>query len=114
MSLFKPEVVLLDHGLYETITDEFRFNYSLLWKGIIEGNLSSIRMAARKLNVEDLFPLLSAMVAGRSWQSIKQGKYTRCIYKNKSREMKKVFFSNNFFLFKIFEIIFFLKSWFRH
>jgi len=68
-----PEIVLLDHGLYQTINDEFRYHYALLWRSLINGDLSNIRVAARYLNVEDMFPLLSAMVSGRSWQSVKQG-----------------------------------------
>ena len=54
-----PEIVLLDHGLYQTINDEFRYNYALLWRSLIDGDLSNIRRAARYLNVEDMFPLLS-------------------------------------------------------
>ena len=54
-----PEIVLLDHGLYQTINDEFRYNYALLWKSLINGDLDNIRRAARYLNVEDMFPLLS-------------------------------------------------------
>ena len=68
-----PQVILIDHGLYQTVNDEFRFNYSSLWKALIKGDLKAIRRAAKYLNVEDMFPLLSAMVSGRSWQSVKQG-----------------------------------------
>jgi len=68
-----PEIILLDHGLYQTINDEFRYHYALLWKSLINGDQGNIRVAARYLNVEDMFPLLSAMVSGRSWQSVKQG-----------------------------------------
>ena len=68
-----PQVILIDHGLYQTVDDEFRFNYSSLWKALIKGDLKAIRRAAKYLNVEDMFPLLSAMVSGRSWQSVKQG-----------------------------------------
>ena len=71
-----PQVILIDHGLYQTVDDEFRFNYSSLWKALIKGDLKAIRRAAKYLNVEDMFPLLSAMVSGRSWQSVKQGELT--------------------------------------
>ena len=54
-----PEIVLLDHGLYQTINDEFRYHYALLWKSLVKGDISNIRLAARYLNVEDMFPLLS-------------------------------------------------------
>jgi len=46
----------------------------MLWRAIIKGDLKEIREASKSLNVEDMFPLLSAMVSGRSWQSVKQGK----------------------------------------
>ena len=51
-----PRVILLDHGLYESTSDEFRYHYALLWKSIIKGDLPKIRLAARFLNVEDFFP----------------------------------------------------------
>ena len=54
-----PEIVLLDHGLYQTINDEFRYHYALLWKSLVKGDISNIRVAARYLNVEEMFPLLS-------------------------------------------------------
>lgn len=68
-----PEIVLLDHGLYETISQDFQYNYSMLWRSMIRGDQKSLRKASAALNVESMFPLLAAMVSGRSWQSVKQG-----------------------------------------
>ena len=59
LSVLGPEIILLDHGLYQTINDEFRYHYALLWKSLINGDQGNIRVAARYLNVEDMFPLLS-------------------------------------------------------
>ena len=28
----EPQLVLLDHGLYKQLTDDFRLNYCRLWK----------------------------------------------------------------------------------
>lgn len=30
------QLVLLDHGLYKQIDDDFRFNYASLWKALVE------------------------------------------------------------------------------
>jgi len=68
-----PEIVLLDHGLYETISQDFQYNYSMLWRSMIRGDEKSLRKSSAALNVESMFPLLAAMVSGRSWQSVKQG-----------------------------------------
>ena len=33
----KPALILLDHGLYRQLTQEFRYSYNLLWGAIIRG-----------------------------------------------------------------------------
>lgn len=38
-----PEIVLLDHGLYRELSDEFRYNYSHLWHAIIFHDTDKIR-----------------------------------------------------------------------
>jgi hypothetical protein len=29
----KTKLVLLDHGLYETLNDKFKYSYATLWRG---------------------------------------------------------------------------------
>lgn len=59
----KPELVLLDHGLYKTISDELRVSYSLLWRSIILGDEKGIVSACKQLNVENFYQVFSGMLA---------------------------------------------------
>jgi len=42
----KPEVVIIDHGLYVELTDEFRRDYSLLWKSLFVMDTPTIERIA--------------------------------------------------------------------
>ncbi|CEO97416.1 hypothetical protein PBRA_000761 [Plasmodiophora brassicae] len=56
-----PQMVLLDHGLYQELTDEFRLDYCRLWVACIVLDLRAIRDVSRRFGVESyykLFPML--------------------------------------------------------
>lgn len=40
------QVVLLDHGLYTSLEESFRYNYSLVWKAILEQDEITMKKAA--------------------------------------------------------------------
>lgn len=44
------QIVLLDHGLYRTLTDDFRHNYTRLWHSIVMSNEEGIKRYAHALN----------------------------------------------------------------
>merc|ERR1711997_865030 len=67
------EIVLLDHGLYTQLNNEFRINYSQFWLSILNANQEGIKEYADKLGVGQLYGLFACMVAGRSWTSITKG-----------------------------------------
>jgi len=69
----KEEIVLLDHGLYTQLNNEFRLNYSQFWLSILNANQDGIKEYADKLGVGQLYGLFACMVAGRSWSSITKG-----------------------------------------
>jgi len=69
----KEEIVLLDHGLYTQLNNEFRLNYSQFWLSILNANQDGIKEYADKLGVGQLYGLFACMVAGRSWTSITKG-----------------------------------------
>ncbi|KAK4883427.1 hypothetical protein RN001_006746 [Aquatica leii] len=67
-------VILLDHGLYATLTNELRVSYAKLWLSILNRDRKGMRMYSDKLGIQgDLYGLFACMVAGRSWDSILQG-----------------------------------------
>ncbi|XP_046388341.1 aarF domain-containing kinase 1 [Ischnura elegans] len=68
------ELVLLDHGLYADLTDNFRATYSRLWMHILNGNPAGMRKEGVALGIaEPLYALFACMVSGRKWESINRG-----------------------------------------
>jgi aarF domain-containing kinase len=50
----KPQLVLLDHGLYKQIDDEFRINYARLWKGLLIADIDQIKDSCTKMGIKDM------------------------------------------------------------
>ncbi|RXG73307.1 putative aarF domain-containing protein kinase 1 [Armadillidium vulgare] len=69
----KTEIILLDHGLYTTLTEKFRLTYARLWQSILNANLKDIEFYGREMGLGDLYGLFTCMVTGRSWDSIIKG-----------------------------------------
>lgn len=67
------EIVLLDHGLYQQLTDDFRMTYCKLWDGLMRKDMDAIRIHCLSLNAGDLYPLLACMISARTWNSIERG-----------------------------------------
>lgn len=66
----EAEIVMLDHGLYIELTDQFRLTYCRLWQGILNGDTSLVKRYCQALNAGELYPLLASMVSARLWESI--------------------------------------------
>ena len=69
----EDEVILLDHGLYTQLTNDFRLNYAQFWLSILNADLDGIKSSADLLGVGELHGLFACMVTGRSWNSIQKG-----------------------------------------
>ncbi|VDO92947.1 unnamed protein product [Soboliphyme baturini] len=67
------EIVLLDHGLYTVLDENFRMQYANLWLGLLSRDLERIQYYSRCLGVGDLYRLFACMVTTRSWDSITTG-----------------------------------------
>lgn len=67
------QIVLLDHGLYTHLSNEFRSNYSNLWLALIQANMESIKRYATDLGVGELYGVLACVVSGRPWSAVKRG-----------------------------------------
>jgi aarF domain-containing kinase len=59
------EIVLIDHGLYKELSEEFQYNYSSLWKGIVERDEKKVKEMATLLGSESSFELFSVMLTSR-------------------------------------------------
>ncbi|XP_066463713.1 aarF domain-containing protein kinase 1 isoform X2 [Eleutherodactylus coqui] len=68
-----PDIILLDHGLYQELTDNFRLNYCHLWQALIAADMNGVRKYSQRLGVGDLYPLFACMLTARSWDSVNRG-----------------------------------------
>ena len=97
------EIVLLDHGLYQSLSEEFRYNYANIWMSILEKDIKKLEILTKHFNVNEYFTLFACIITGRSWDAISQGinkvKFT-------SIEVKK----KRNFAFTTIEFYFFFKS----
>lgn len=75
----KIQVVLLDHGLYKQLSDDFRLEYANLWKSLMVADVKGIEMSCAALGVHDMYPLLAAMLTSKPFDEIqkrsKSGKF---------------------------------------
>uniref|UniRef100_A0ACB8G4Y6 AarF domain-containing protein kinase 1 n=1 Tax=Sphaerodactylus townsendi TaxID=933632 RepID=A0ACB8G4Y6_9SAUR len=69
----KTHIILLDHGLYQTLTDSFRLDYCRLWQALIKADMKQVQKYSRKLGAGDLYPLFACMLTARSWESVNRG-----------------------------------------
>eukprot|EP01032_Pedospumella_encystans_P008064 gene8064-9611_t len=66
----KPQIVLLDHGLYRQLDDQFRKDYCRLWQGIVFADKDQIEHFCKQMNAGPAYPLLASMITQRSWDDI--------------------------------------------
>jgi aarF domain-containing kinase len=66
----KPQVVLVDHGLYKEISEEFRITYAQLWKGLLLADIPLIKSTCAALGVTQMYTLLAAMLTSRPFDEI--------------------------------------------
>lgn len=65
-----PEMVLVDHGLYKQLDDDFRIKYAELWTSLMMADLSGIESACSDLGVKRAYPLFAAMLTARPYDEI--------------------------------------------
>ena len=65
-----PQIVLLDHGLYRTLSPEFKHDYTRLWCGIVLSDAEMIKKYATCLNAGSLFTLLAAILTMKPWDDV--------------------------------------------
>jgi predicted unusual protein kinase regulating ubiquinone biosynthesis (AarF/ABC1/UbiB family) len=63
------QVVLLDHGLYRALGDEFRHNYCRLWRGLVQQNPAQVRTAAQNMGIEQYAHVLPLLLTHRPLDS---------------------------------------------
>ncbi|XP_054272474.1 aarF domain-containing kinase 1 [Macrosteles quadrilineatus] len=69
----KTSLVLLDHGLYATLSDDVRWEYSKLWLSILNKDHTLMKQHCDKLGIGEFYALFVCMVSGRTWDSVEAG-----------------------------------------
>lgn len=65
------QLVLLDHGLYRQIDNNFRRQYAALWRALIFADKQGIKQHAESMNAGDAYPLFAAMLTMRPWDQVR-------------------------------------------
>ena len=73
----RPQLVLLDHGLYRELTPHFRLSYCRLWRALVTGDADAIRAECDGWAIGEYYPLLAAMLTARPWADITSGEVER-------------------------------------
>ncbi|CAI9567269.1 unnamed protein product [Staurois parvus] len=84
-----PEIILLDHGLYQKLTDTFRLDYCRLWQALIAADMEGIRIYSQRMGAGNLYPLLACMLAFRSWKVVNRGIDRRPATKEEAQEIRR-------------------------
>lgn len=59
----KLKIVLLDHGLYRILEDDFRFNYMDIWRGIINQNKELLKKSCNNVGIDKVELFMSILTS---------------------------------------------------
>jgi len=66
----RPQIVLLDHGLYRQLPEGMKRSYTDMWRSLLTRDEEGMKHNAAALGVTSLYPLLAGMMVGRTWDDI--------------------------------------------
>ncbi|XP_049932273.1 putative ABC1 protein At2g40090 [Nymphaea colorata] len=67
----RPQLILLDHGLYKKLDFSTRTSYAALWKALIFADVNGIKENSVKLGAgEDLYTLFAGILTMRPWNRV--------------------------------------------
>lgn len=64
-------IVLLDHGLYRRLDDEFRVNFCVLWKSLFPYDEPRLLKVCKKLRIVSHFQYFPLLISRTYWRSLK-------------------------------------------
>jgi aarF domain-containing kinase len=85
----KLKIVLLDHGLYRHLEDDFRFNYINIWRGIINQNKEVLKIACNNIGI-DKVELFMSILCSKTYDDI-MDESTKYNTEVRLREGSKIF-----------------------
>eukprot|EP00898_Chlorokybus_atmophyticus_P006585 jgi/Chlat1/6928/Chrsp52S06595 len=86
----QPQLVLLDHGLYRTLSPDFKFHYASLWKALVLSDVDGIKRESRAVGAGDAYPLFAAMLTARPWDKIAEASLDHLAHKGTPEEKAEV------------------------
>ncbi|KAI8968306.1 ABC1 family-domain-containing protein [Mycotypha africana] len=102
-SKFKFDLVLLDHGLYRTLTDQLRTDYAHLWTSLIRGDEKGIETYSSKVGCRPgSYRLFASLLTGREWSTIQSADLSSF---RTNTEMKRVSGRAKDFVSRIYDIL---------
>jgi aarF domain-containing kinase len=105
----KPEIVLVDHGLYRELNPDFQLRYSKLWKSLMLADLHGIKDACQSLGVGEAYTLFAAMLTARPFDEIiersKKGSLGQNVDADSSADKAVIRAYVNQFIHKIFGLL---------
>ena len=66
----RTQLVLLDHGLYQQLSEKTRLAYANLWKSIVFTDEDGVRDAAANLGAGELYRLFASMISLQRWDDL--------------------------------------------
>mmetsp|Transcript_33258 Transcript_33258/g.53936 ORF Transcript_33258/g.53936 Transcript_33258/m.53936 type:complete len:575 (+) Transcript_33258:2061-3785(+) len=91
------QLVLLDHGLYRELQDDFRRNYCGLWQAIVLRDEPNLKKYSQNLGAGEYYELFSLVLASRPWAMARSlstnmnSQVTREEYKQMRSKMQQTF-----------------------
>uniref|UniRef100_A0A0N5AEP7 Protein kinase domain-containing protein n=1 Tax=Syphacia muris TaxID=451379 RepID=A0A0N5AEP7_9BILA len=82
------KIVLLDHGQYLNLPDDFRLKYSKLWLAILKPDQDEIKKYAAEMGVGELYGLFTCMITRRTWKAVVYGVNKTAFGENEKAEIK--------------------------
>lgn len=85
----QAKLVLLDHGLYRSIPNNYRLAYCQLWRALLSGDYTMLQQAATNLNVPRFADMISILFTGRIISSSSSSDMSKELTKEERREAHK-------------------------
>uniref|UniRef100_A0A2P2L455 Putative ABC1 protein At2g40090 n=2 Tax=Rhizophora mucronata TaxID=61149 RepID=A0A2P2L455_RHIMU len=87
----KPQLILLDHGLYKELDFNTRFNYAALWKGLVFADANAIKENSVKLGAgEDLYVLFAGILTMKPWNRVINSSMDHLVLKGNDSERSEL------------------------
>eukprot|EP01094_Clydonella_sp_ATCC50884_P024107 TRINITY_DN5956_c0_g1_i1.p1 TRINITY_DN5956_c0_g1~~TRINITY_DN5956_c0_g1_i1.p1 ORF type:complete len:470 (+),score=114.72 TRINITY_DN5956_c0_g1_i1:119-1411(+) len=68
----RAQIILLDHGLYKELPNDFRLDYCRLWRAIVDMDEPELERLANKLNAPS-HRMFVSMLTARTWDQMSKG-----------------------------------------